>query len=1581
MVTYTVFLKELSASSAWQDITHAVVQSKDIPIRKGFGSLSDGIDVGSLTLTIHMESLQDAALLHVSQKQVLVQADGVTIFEGVSYDDADIDVEERSDYVFAKLKFKPYSALFKQAKVPADTVWMDKKICDPEDTDNSLVHLLFDMIIENLPGQLPDILSALFNVSTAITNTKTLALVMLEAGESVEEYLTELLYQNGYAYWMELYTAIVVAPYATGRTPSANLPITDIVAKPEISQAPYIDEKKCVVRLGKIEEYADEVVYELNGDRYEDSGEPTQVALLEPGDYYPTDSDDEPSELEADYETERENDDVELVYAEGLSYDYMVRQNNPEIIALEAESAAAIASGDFVRAAEIGIEIGNLLASPNATLPAYIVFGTHELTPTQATFQLYNNLAVNVSLRNIRVLAQTAYYRNWSEKYYDESTTATEEDEIDGIWMPDSATARAFVKRYRAELKAQATHVSFQTHVALQPNTLFTITGLPYQLLVRYVTKLEEDFYEYECVAYSVDTISVGTRIRVAPKKTAMNGFSPVPVHLYALGDETAPFDTSTVVSDGTSVVSDGINRLGVSSDWTLERPTPTAGQYVWQIIGYYTPPATWPTVWSEPVRLTGDKGEQGIQGLQGLQGPEGAQGIQGPTGADGLAAYSHIAYADDAIGTGFSQDPTGKEYIGFYADHTEDDSTDPADYAWSLIKGADGAQGIPGPTGDDGLTAYFHTAWANSADGETDFSTTVSAGKTYIGTYSDHTQDDSTDPDDYAWVLIKGADGVDYTGIEILVSPQQVYYSDRGTLRTQGIQLSAILHNLTGTALFSLDGHGVLEDILDVNGDPIPNVKYLNLAGNPEANPPVAPVPYDDSVITVTINLGGYSKSFTIVKVREGIPTPLYLGSLTNVPDSTYMTDDGPLIIGDHFLYNGSYVGSNPEHDPNNPDNTEAEMLAARDLSAPISESGEYIPGRMYAWNGTAWGESRNSAHLSNAFYDALRLAELSGSWLYAAVVVAQLGLFMELLVTKLSSPNVTRDATGKLTDGFVIDGINRLIETYNLKSWNAEIYGFLESKGFRTLIGGDIQNVSTYNVPKSIYNFHLSVLSRFPAGGSILGYPVAGSFEGFSFTRGVQQPGANLLLASHDYEYEDMSPGETHDFSALYPSKHFGSTFTCKASGSYAGIGSHRYHGRQGNPTESSLPESYTDTFTKTLGASEEYFNIRHVSTRWFGTKSSYALHSVYTSRSFYDYTLLLLNVAPSWSNPKDTRTAILGSKLISYGYNAYLLSASHPFTIGAYNQDSATVKKYASGTDFYNRFSAIPVGANGFATGKIKYSAYNGPDTPTEYTVTRLAKTETAIVLTVGGGIVITINKFTDGGTAGVYKHIEISEQIQYRPTVSGMEVQHIMPWGFNGTYPTDGIFPYAVGGKDASDRPLRFTEGWFGSLDVLYDVALRNLKVNGILQALGSANDIGQTTAKFRNLYLSGAVNAATLALSGAASVGGALSAATVNTGQGATEVYKETFESISLDSTYPVAGARTATLVTMAVGETKRVYVWNKERSGYTNTVYLPSGGSYSVSDAVMAGGAACWSRNGEETNRVMEYAFIVWRIS
>ncbi|WP_179395726.1 phage tail spike protein [Lacticaseibacillus absianus] len=125
---------------------------------------------------------------------------------------------------------------------------------------------------------------------------------------------------------------------------------------------------------------------------------------------------------------------------------------------------------------------------------------------------------------------------------------------------------------------------------------------------------------------------------------------------------------------------------------------------------------------------------------------------------------YPWVRYADDDQGTGLSALPAGKAYMAVVYGNTSVPSDEPADYAGKWVKvvgpaGKDGNDGESGEAGKDGRTPYFHKAYANSMAG-LDFSTTDATGKAYLGTYSDYTQADSTDPASYKWQLVKGEKG-----------------------------------------------------------------------------------------------------------------------------------------------------------------------------------------------------------------------------------------------------------------------------------------------------------------------------------------------------------------------------------------------------------------------------------------------------------------------------------------------------------------------------------------------------------------------------------------------------------------------------------------------------------------------------------------------------------------------------------------------------------------------------------------------------------------------------------------------------
>ncbi|MFD1398662.1 phage tail spike protein [Lacticaseibacillus suilingensis] len=106
--------------------------------------------------------------------------------------------------------------------------------------------------------------------------------------------------------------------------------------------------------------------------------------------------------------------------------------------------------------------------------------------------------------------------------------------------------------------------------------------------------------------------------------------------------------------------------------------------------------------VWSDQSAVPSDDAADYAGHWQKVKGDDGV-GLAGPKGDDGKTSYFHTAYANDVSGSGMSQSPEGKAYIGTYSDFTEDDSTTASYYTWVLIKGADGATG---PAGKD-ITSY----------------------------------------------------------------------------------------------------------------------------------------------------------------------------------------------------------------------------------------------------------------------------------------------------------------------------------------------------------------------------------------------------------------------------------------------------------------------------------------------------------------------------------------------------------------------------------------------------------------------------------------------------------------------------------------------------------------------------------------------------------------------------------------------------------------------------------------------------------------------------------------------------------
>ena len=226
-------------------------------------------------------------------------------------------------------------------------------------------------------------------------------------------------------------------------------------------------------------------------------------------------------------------------------------------------------------------------------------------------------------------------------------------------------------------------------------------------------------------------------------------------------------------------------------SGWSTAQPTWESGKYIWTRTATTTGTGTSAsTSYSTPVMISGKDGVDGQNGNDGIgissttinygtsasgstQPQSWQTSIPSVSKGQWLWVKTEYVYSNSSTKTVYTKSYVGTDGEDGKSVYVQSSSksggtttvviadSDGNTHTLSIVDGTDGTNGTPGT---NGLNSYVHFAWANSSDGETDFSRTDSAGKTYIGVYTDNTQSDSTSPSDYNWSLIKGADGTNGT-------------------------------------------------------------------------------------------------------------------------------------------------------------------------------------------------------------------------------------------------------------------------------------------------------------------------------------------------------------------------------------------------------------------------------------------------------------------------------------------------------------------------------------------------------------------------------------------------------------------------------------------------------------------------------------------------------------------------------------------------------------------------------------------------------------------------------------------------
>lgn len=210
---------------------------------------------------------------------------------------------------------------------------------------------------------------------------------------------------------------------------------------------------------------------------------------------------------------------------------------------------------------------------------------------------------------------------------------------------------------------------------------------------------------------------------------------------------------------------------------WSYERSEYTDGgsdQTVVRLIGHYGKDGTNGTSiraqYSADAQTWHDDFAEGDVWMRTGNGTTwgGALRVVGESGADGKSpVYDFAASTQLATASG----TTAPTIRGTWQDAPP--TLRDGEVLWYRLTAANGKitygrlSGEKGKPGDEGSTSYIHMAYANSADGEKDFTLEEDLGRageiefSYFGIYSDFDESASQNYRDYTWTQLRGEDGL----------------------------------------------------------------------------------------------------------------------------------------------------------------------------------------------------------------------------------------------------------------------------------------------------------------------------------------------------------------------------------------------------------------------------------------------------------------------------------------------------------------------------------------------------------------------------------------------------------------------------------------------------------------------------------------------------------------------------------------------------------------------------------------------------------------------------------------------------
>ena len=271
------------------------------------------------------------------------------------------------------------------------------------------------------------------------------------------------------------------------------------------------------------------------------------------------------------------------------------------------------------------------------------------------------------------------------------------------------------------------------------------------------ITEIQEQYY----LSDSQQTLIGGTWQTTAPTWVKGKYIWTRTQFTYSNGNVTTTSPICVTGKDGADGLNGGVSVENVDvfyyqstsatslqgGSWTTTAPTWVNGKYVWSKTITYLDNGT--QIESNPVCITGERGQNGIDG------------INGTNGKDGISTYFFIRYSEFSDGSNMTSTPNAKtKYMGTATTTNNVAPTTPSSYTWTLVKGADGKDGEQGVAGANGSSSYLHIKYSN--DGRTFTANNGEELGTWIGTYVDTNPMDSSVFSDYNWVRFVGEDGTD---------------------------------------------------------------------------------------------------------------------------------------------------------------------------------------------------------------------------------------------------------------------------------------------------------------------------------------------------------------------------------------------------------------------------------------------------------------------------------------------------------------------------------------------------------------------------------------------------------------------------------------------------------------------------------------------------------------------------------------------------------------------------------------------------------------------------------------------------